>query len=119
MSNETRTLGVILQLMEEFRKINPEIQMQAAAAFVTAAMYPEATLQEIADRLGVSGSSVTRNLRTFAPGKVRVSGKVRDGHGLLTVHEDPMDRRKRFTKLTPAGRRVIQSAIHIMERMNT
>jgi DNA-binding MarR family transcriptional regulator len=105
----------IWRLIEEFRKVNPELPMQAGSALISVMMNPEDTLKQHAERVGVSQASITRTLLNFSKGRIRVHGKVQQGKGLLEILENADDRRYKQASLTPEGRRVQRSLVDIME----
>jgi DNA-binding MarR family transcriptional regulator len=117
-----KPLNKIWNLLEEFRKINPELPMHAGASLISVMMHPDDTLKSHAARVGVSQASITRTMLNFSKGRIRVHGKVQQGKGLLEILEDPDDRRYKRARLTPEGKRILATLVALealSEGMNT
>lgn len=112
MSPETKLLLVI----EEFRKIDPVLPIQTAAAFLHIASATEdgtpIPMSKLRDALGISSSSVTRNVQVLS---FRTDER-RGGHDLVVTVPDEEDSRARGALLTPKGRRVWKTIKAIMEQ---
>lgn len=98
---DTASLRAIALVLEEFRKVDPEMQMQAAAVFLAVASRDDAiTMTELREAVGISQSSVSRNVAAL--GQInRLHGP---GFNLLEAREDPEERRRKIVALTPKGR---------------
>jgi DNA-binding MarR family transcriptional regulator len=101
------SLTRLLRIVEELRKLDPEMPMQAAGVLLLLAKEPGTTQIELLARAGVSKSSVNR---IFA----RLSDRP-GGLGLLSMKEDPEDLRRKITNLTSRGKLVITSLERIIE----
>lgn len=99
-----------IKALQILRKDDEQLPMQTACVFCTIAMQPGITSAEIADRVGVSQSSVSRN--TAALGKWHRFGDP--GLDLVEAHEDPRERRRKVHFLTPKGRSRI---IEVLEQL--
>ena len=94
-----------LLLLEEFRKINPEMPIQVAATFLVVATSPRISFREIGLRTGQSSSAANRNVALLA-------GKY--GPPLVAYGRDPNDARNNIAWLTPFGERLATSISHYM-----
>ena len=92
-------------ILEELRKLAPEMQMQTALVLLYAALNPEQTMRELGERIGISQAAMSRNVALLGKGlKPGV-----EGFGLLTAEEDPYERRRKIIKVTTKGERVCRS----------
>ena len=101
-----RPITRVMMVVEEFRKIDPELPMQIALVFIMIADKPGISQKELVARSGMGRSSVSRHCAYLSK---------EYGKGLVTIQEDPVDRRSKVCKLTPAGERTIQSLTHYVE----
>lgn len=86
-----------------FRDLDPEIQAQTVLTYLLVAAAPDKeppSMKELERRLGISSSSVSRNVAALS--EMHRLGKP--GHDLVEAYEDPMDRRNKLVRLTPKGR---------------
>ena len=95
------TRGILF--LEEFRKIDPEMQMHSALMLLLIARKPGINLKEIVQETGLGKSAVSRNVANLSK---------EFGKGLITYTEDPLDRRNKVIKLTPQGERTVRSLLH-------
>lgn len=92
-------LGLV-RAMDEFREVDPDPTVQVVQAFLAVAIWEGSVLHELAERLNVSPSTISRNMGLLGDyGR----GRKKAMH-LVHVHEDPQDRRFKVAKLTPRGR---------------
>lgn len=88
----------LLRAIEELRAVDPDMQLPMAATFLLVAVEGEVTRRELMDRLGVAGSTASRNLTGLT-----AEGRAgRSGHGLLAQRVDD-DLRIRPASLSPKG----------------
>jgi DNA-binding MarR family transcriptional regulator len=92
-------------VLEEFRKLNPEIQAQQIAIFLAVVIKPDQSVNELAVATGQGNSSASRNIHALS----KVHRKGMSGLGLLTAVEDELDRRLKRIRLTPKGVMVMNS----------
>lgn len=104
---DTGKISRALLLVEEFRKIDPEMQMQAAAAFLLISQQPGITVREVGTRLGVASSSASRNVALLS----KENRRGEPGPHLIDYDDDPLDRRIRRLYLTPKGKRFLDSIL--------
>ncbi len=108
---EINALNRLLLVVEEFRKIDPQLPPQMAAVFIYVCGHDGCSVSEIERGLGVSQSSASRS--AAALGSTHRSGKA--GFGLLEERADPVDARKKLLFLTHQGRRIGETLAHLME----
>ena len=116
---QNKTARKFIGFVEEFRKLNPEIQAQQISLFLHIVAAPDLTIKELAQRAGLSlGGTTTRNVEALTERrKVYVKGEpqIVEGHGLVTVYEDLMDRRFKRVKPTEKGLRVYDTLVQLLE----
>lgn len=96
---ERDLLERLLLVLEEFRKLDPDMQLPMAEALLLVALNPGISRTEVMHRLGVAGSTATRNLMGLMP-----QGRLgRPGHGLIEQQVNPEERRWRMHSLSPEG----------------
>lgn len=100
------------KFLEEFRKIDPEMPMQMAATFVLVALLPGITMKELAERLGISQASCSRNVAALS----KVHRLNKPGHDLVYAEEDPAERRRKIVRLTSKGTRVEESLKSLIQQ---
>lgn len=87
------------------------MQMPMAATFLLVALNDGISRTEVMERLGVAGSTATRNLMGLMP-----QGRLgRPGHALVEQEINPDERRWRMHSLTPKGRLVLRSMLDLFE----
>lgn len=89
-----------LNVLEEFRKIDPEMPIQMAVVFLNIASDEGLNMTELYKRSGISQSSVSRNVAALS--KWHRLNKA--GHDLVVTKEDPNERRRKVVFLTNKGR---------------
>lgn len=87
------------QVVAHFRTLDPEIGAVAMAILLVVAESGEIGMKDIAQRVGVVKSSVSRTVALMS----RTGHKGAAGHDLLTWQEDPADRRNKRVFLTRKG----------------
>jgi DNA-binding MarR family transcriptional regulator len=100
-----RAAKKVASLLEEFRKLNPEMQAQQMAIFLAVAGKPDSTVTELGIATGQPTNSASRNVAALS----KTHRKGLPGLDLLTAVEDEMDRRTKRIRLTPKGVRVMAS----------
>ena len=85
---------IMLKIVERFREVDAEMQAQSMAVLLKVAKHPgPIKMGEIAEELGLSQSTVSRNVAYLGDWNRRKEA----GHKLLEAYEDPAERR-RFVK---------------------
>jgi DNA-binding MarR family transcriptional regulator len=100
----------VLLLIEELRKLDPELPAQQAAAFMCIAREEGLTQQKVASLVGASKSAGQRIFDKL--GDRGANGKP--GLGLIEVRTGLADARERLAYLTPKGRRVVETLTHFI-----
>jgi len=91
----------MFDVVNSFRKIGNEIQAQTMQTFLFIAMCEnrEIAMSSLAQRLGMSQASVSRNISYF----MKTNRLHQAGPGFLETREDPKERRRKLVKLTNKG----------------
>lgn len=115
MLDKSQTLAInkLISFIEEFRKLDPEMPLQMAQTFLFVSTKPDdnlASVKDVADHLGVSQASASRNVMALTD----VSRHRRDGHDLLRTFENPVNRTQKLIEVTPKGKRVLSTIFKIM-----
>lgn len=83
-----------------FRAIHPRIEAQMIHVFLAVAAYPDRSQQEIADMVGITQTSVSRNL-------AMLSKHHNIALDLVEIRENPENRRYKLVSLTPKGKALL------------
>ena len=101
--------------MEEFRKLDPEMQLQTVLAFVLVAHKQSqgstVTIKEIGEMLGVTSASASRNVAALAT----VNRSRQPGHELVVTYENPEYRVEKFIELTDKGKALVTRLENVLE----
>ena len=108
MRNPINTLYLVVG---EFRKIHPTMQLQAVQAFLYIATHEGCRGKDVADAIGVAQSSSSRIVDLLS------NKNVNNVPGLDLVSEEVniQERRSKLLKLTPKGKRVLDTLYALME----
>jgi len=102
---------IMLRVVERFREVDSEMQAQSMAVLLKVAKHPvPIKMAEIAEELGLSQSTVSRNVAYLGDW----NRHKEKGHQLLEAFEDPMERRRKLVRLTAKGKRFIKSLSEII-----
>ena len=95
------------RLIEEFRKLDTEMQAQTMMAFLYISRMQDSnvTVRDVGEYLGITSASASRNIAALS--KWHRHGKP--GHDLVEAYENPARRIEKFIRLTPKGKRVAQT----------
>lgn len=95
--------------MEEFRKLDSEMQAQTMLAFIYIARMDRGgtptTVKEVGEYLGLTSASASRNIAALG----EWHRHKKPGHGLIEAYENPERRNEKLIRVTPKGWRVIKS----------
>lgn len=104
--SERRSVNGLISAMEEFRKLDPDMQISTALTFLYTATTQEkengVSVKEVGEMLGATSSTASRNVALMC----HYGGK---GHGLLVANEDMTARNRKMLEVTPKGVRVLQT----------
>ncbi|GGD03612.1 MarR family transcriptional regulator [Pyruvatibacter mobilis] len=103
-----RTIGRLINTIEAFRVLEPDIQAQTIMTFLMAARKEGVGMREMQDHLGVARSTMSRNVGILSSTGYR---KGVPGFGLIEAREDPEDRKAKQVYLTPKGRRFLENLL--------
>ena len=99
--------------MKEFRKIDPNLQMQTALAFIVIAQNDHdgtpLTVYEVGDHLNCTSASASRNVAALSAW----SRHKKEGYGLVEANENPIKRNEKIITLTPKGKQWVDSLLTI------
>lgn len=110
-AKEQRAARRLLRAIQEFRKLDPDMQLPMAATLLIVALRDGVSRTEVMHELNVAGSTATRNLMgLMAEGRLG-----RKGHGLISQRVNPDERRWRMHSLTPEGAEVVRRLADIVE----
>lgn len=103
------------RVVEEFRKLDPEMQLQTVLAFVLVAHKQSqgstVTIKEIGEMLGVTSASASRNVAALT----NYSRHRKEGHDLITTYENPEFRVEKFIELTDKGKALVTRLENVLE----
>ncbi|WP_201272627.1 MarR family winged helix-turn-helix transcriptional regulator [Sinorhizobium medicae] len=105
--SDNKNVRRLISIVEEFRKLDPEMQAQTILLFLLVVARPGITMKELAQNTELSSASISRNIAAL--GETHRGGQP--GHNLLRAYEDPLDRRTKRVELTAKGRAVCSSLI--------
>jgi len=103
-------ITTLMRVLEEFRKLDPDLPIQYALSFLTLAENEGMSMRELAERLGIAQSSASRNVAALS--KWHSFGKP--GLDLVQAEEDPRERRRKIISLTPKGHELIATLRDMM-----
>lgn len=109
---QTGVVKLAGRVVAHFRSLDPEIGAVAMAILLTVAEAGEIGMKDIAGRVGVVKSSVSRTVAVMS----RTGHKGMPGHDLLTWREDPLDRRNKLVSLTRLGQEFIAELERVADR---
>ncbi|HYE17886.1 MAG TPA: winged helix-turn-helix transcriptional regulator [Tepidisphaeraceae bacterium] len=102
-TREAERLRGLYEAVQLFRKPDAEMTSQAISVLIDIAMRPGITMLELADRVGLSNTATSRNIRKFLD--------KGGGLGLIRQEEDADDARKKPLYLTAAGESLISGVL--------
>ena len=112
MKQDNKNARRLVSLIEEFRKLDTEMQAQQMIIFLSVMGKPDMTMSELEDIVGLSGAAVSRNVAALS----KVHRKGRPGHDLIVAYEDPEDRRFKRVRPTHKGTMVYNALLETLTR---
>lgn len=107
----SKELTTFYRLVDEMRKLDPEIQGQQIITFLLIAQNDgEITVKDIAERAGIAQSSASRNVRYWS----EFDRFEKPGQNMITIKEDPRERRRKLLSLNAKGRKFANDLITIV-----
>ena len=97
-----RSIAKMREVLAAFSQFG-ETNLTRADVFLAVCQFPDHSLKEYADMLGLSQSTASRHLLDL--GEMRRDQEP--GLGLLDQHPDRMDRRRNVYYLTPKGKQLL------------
>jgi DNA-binding MarR family transcriptional regulator len=110
MTTSTLSLFPLRRCLEEFRKLNPDIKVSAAMAFLMVCTDDGTTVSGIAQALGIPLATASRYVSELG----RTNRYKTPGYGLVEMREVITDRRNKEVRLTAKGRAVRDSLMSCM-----
>lgn len=108
-------LKKLIRVIEEFKKLDPEMPVQTILSFLYTASLSEkdggVAVKDIGVALGMSSAAASRNVSKLTEHGVKSQG----GHGLLKTTEDPMYRVRKRIALTAKGQLVLNTLLETIE----
>lgn len=98
-----------LRIIQELRAIDPEMAIQTAYIFLMVAQVPSIYQRELATRVDLTSSSLSRAISTLD----KWSWLKKPGLHLVSSEVDLMDRRQRIIKLTKKGQDLYRKLMQI------
>ncbi|HET8727699.1 MAG TPA: MarR family transcriptional regulator [Alphaproteobacteria bacterium] len=90
----------LIEVLEEFRRLDPDMPIQYALSFLTLARHEGLSIRELAERLDIAQSSASRNVAALG----EWHSFRKPGHDLVQAKEDPRERRRKIVTVTERGR---------------
>lgn len=112
--NEQRNIDTMLEFLEEFRNLDPDMPIQYATSFLYICRYEGLSIKELMDLIGLVQSSTSRNVAALAEWQKF----EKPGLGLINTTEDPKDRRKKTIELSQKGKELVTKLQAVMDRHN-
>jgi DNA-binding MarR family transcriptional regulator len=97
-------LRKVLGVVEAFRDADKEMPVQQAEILLWVSMYPGISSKDLQNRTGLSQSSISRHLAAL--GKWHYA--KRPGLEFVSTVEDPRERRRKVSFLTPRGKKFVE-----------
>lgn len=102
----TKTAEIVnkIQLLDEFRKLDPTMPVGEILFFLHASILSEPILKQVAQHADIADSSASRYLNHLAEGRPH---KDITGLGLLSTHENPLNRKEKIINVTEKGHMIL------------
>ena len=108
-------LRTVERVLEEFRKLDPEMPMQTAMTLILTSRHQDkdggVSIKDLANLLGVSTAAASRNVAKLS----KYGNKAKQGLNLVETFEDPQFRVRKYVRITAQGNRVLNAIKEIIE----
>ena len=111
MGDHITALSRMATVVSEFRTIYPEVTASTVEVFLAVAVTPAQTSADLVKRIGVSQSAVSRHLSILG----EYSWRGGEGLDLITLVDDPRDRRGKLAFLSLKGRQMAVRLARILD----
>lgn len=108
---DRRALGRLISVIEEFRRLDPEMQAQQMLTLLIVALREGEPVKVIGGALGLSQAAASRNVSYWTDWHWR----KRAGLDMIEAVEDKMERRRKLVTLKPKGKRFIAKIAYLMK----
>lgn len=111
----SRVARAIVAMLETFRDMNSEIELQSVMIFYMIANKPGIRMKELEKATGFASSTVSRNVLGLSSRgwKRKPDGTFPPGLDLVVTTSDPYNTRAKTVMLTPKGRRVFENTVSL------
>jgi DNA-binding MarR family transcriptional regulator len=103
--SQSHALDRVIRAFKVFREVDPEMPLTSVSLFLHSSLNPDCSMAHLQKSLGISQASCSRTVTALSEWR----DDEKPGHGLLAKYSDPMDRRKRFVRLTEKGEQLVVS----------
>jgi DNA-binding MarR family transcriptional regulator len=107
-----KEIGTFSRCIQLVRLVDDSMPVQTCAVFLTVAANEGISINELADRCGLAGSSASRNVAALSDWH----WLKKPGLGLVVIETDRMDLRKKTVRLTPKGKALIDQLVNVVNR---
>lgn len=107
---DNKTARRLLSFIEEFRKLNSNIQAGQIAVFLHVMAKPGITMKELERATGLSSTGVSRNVLALS----EWFKKGEPGYNLVEAYDDDEDRRVKRVRPKPKGTRVYDTLTQLL-----
>jgi DNA-binding MarR family transcriptional regulator len=107
-----RNMHLLIEIAEEFRKLDPEMPIQYFAGFLYIAMNKGLSVGELMQLMNISQSAASRNVSALSTWQKF----EKPGLGLIELDEDKKDRRRKIAELNASGNDLLYRLNKIVER---
>jgi DNA-binding MarR family transcriptional regulator len=110
-ASKAKNLHKLLKAFSRCRQIRDTMPLQYMYTFLLVCLYPDHSVEQLADRAGVGQTVMSRHLRDIGP----TNRHQQPGFGLVDVTFDPKDMRRHIYVLTPKGKLVARELAECLE----
>lgn len=111
MGNQQKfTFLTLARALERVREIDSTMTTQQLSVLLLIAAHGEAPMADVAAKADMERSSVSRNMAILGP----YGRQGKKGLGLLSFREDLTNRSRKFVKLTPKGKALVDELADIV-----